>query len=118
MVVFVLLGSLFLFVPLDPGEQVLEVGGGEFPFERPGGGVVALLEGGEPVLDLVEVGEVVGGETLRCTMEKKISTWLSHDAWTGVWTMTALGKRPGEAVDGGFAAVGGAVVDDPEHPAG
>ena len=57
---FVLLVSLFLFVPFDPGQQVLEVGRGELPFERLGGGVVALLEGGEPVLDLVEVGEVVG----------------------------------------------------------
>ena len=33
---------------------------GELPCEGPGGGVVAPLEGGQPVLDLVEVGEVVG----------------------------------------------------------
>ena len=60
MVVFVLLGSLLLFVPFDPGQWVFEVGRGELPFERLGGGVVALLEGSEPVLDLVEVGEIVG----------------------------------------------------------
>src|SRR5712691_11786317 len=56
MVVFVLLVSLCLFVPFDPGQQVLEIGSGGLPFERSVGGVVALLEGGEPVLDLVEVG--------------------------------------------------------------
>src|SRR6266496_1601820 len=55
----VLLGSLFLIVPLDPGHEVLQVGWGELPFEGPGGVVVAALEGGQPVLDLVEVGEVV-----------------------------------------------------------
>src|SRR6266567_1977380 len=38
MVVFVLLGSLFLFVPFDPGQQVLEIRRGELPFERSGGG--------------------------------------------------------------------------------
>ncbi len=63
MVVFVLLVSLFLFVAFDPGQQVLEVGRGELPFERSGGGVVALLEGGE----------------------------LSQEACTGVWIMTVLG---------------------------
>ena len=29
-----------------------------------------------------------------------------------------VGVAGGEAVDGGLAAVGGAVVDDPEHPLG
>ena len=32
--------------------------------------------------------------------------------------MTAFGKRFGEPVDGRLAAVGGAVVHDPEHPGG
>ncbi|GAA0848727.1 hypothetical protein GCM10009525_70820 [Streptosporangium amethystogenes subsp. fukuiense] len=26
-------------------------------------------------------------------MEKKISTWFNQDACTGVWTITAFGKR-------------------------
>lgn len=51
---------LFLFVSLDPGQMVLEVGWGELPSEGPGGRVVALLEGGESVFDLVKAGEVVG----------------------------------------------------------
>src|SRR6266545_2364816 len=49
-----------LLVLVDPGEQVVEVGGGELPLEGPGGGVVALLEAGQSLADLVEVGEVVG----------------------------------------------------------
>jgi hypothetical protein len=64
MVVFVLPGSLFLIVPLDPGHEVREIGWGELPCEGPGGGVVALLEGGQPVLDLVEATEVAGGQDL------------------------------------------------------
>ena len=89
MVVFVLLVSLFLLVPFDPGQQVLEVGRGELPFERLGGGVVALFEDGEPVLDRSRSVKSLGETTLRCTMEKK--TWLSQEACTGVWIMTMLG---------------------------
>jgi hypothetical protein len=48
---------LFLFVSLDPGHQVLEVGRGELPSEGPGGRVVAVLEGGESVFDLVKAGD-------------------------------------------------------------
>jgi hypothetical protein len=55
---------LFLFVPLDPGHKVLEIGRGELPSERPNGCVVAVLEGDEPVLHLVKVGEVVWGDDL------------------------------------------------------
>ncbi|WP_211212823.1 hypothetical protein [Nonomuraea coxensis] len=36
---------LFLFVSLDPGQQVFEVGRGELPSEGPGGLVVTALEG-------------------------------------------------------------------------
>jgi len=50
---------LFLFVSLDPGHQVLEVGRGEPPSERPGGRVIAPLEGDEAVFDLVKAGEIV-----------------------------------------------------------
>ena len=61
----VLLGVvLVLFVSLDPGYQVLEVGRGELPSEGPGGLVVATLEGDQPVFDLVKTGEVVGCDHL------------------------------------------------------
>ncbi|MEV4571089.1 hypothetical protein AB0K12_45680 [Nonomuraea sp. NPDC049419] len=43
---------------LDPGQQVLEVGRGEFSSEGPGGLVVAALEGDQPVFDPVKAGDV------------------------------------------------------------
>ena len=51
-------------MPVDPVEQVVEVCWGELPLEGLGGGVVALLEVGQSLLDLVEVGEVVGRDDL------------------------------------------------------
>jgi hypothetical protein len=54
--------GLSLAVGFDPAQQVAEVGAGEPPGERPGDGVVAGLERGEAVADLIQAGEVVGGE--------------------------------------------------------
>lgn len=51
-------------VPVEPGRQIVQVGGGEPPLERLCRGVVAVFEGSEPVPDLGEVGEVVGREGL------------------------------------------------------
>jgi hypothetical protein len=45
-------------------EQVVQVGAGELPVEGLGDGVVAGLECGQAVADLLEVGEVVRGEDL------------------------------------------------------
>ena len=57
-------------VGVEAGEELVEVVAAEGPVEGLGHGVVARLEGGEPVADLVEVAEVVGVRTLRCTIEK------------------------------------------------
>src|SRR6266516_4239557 len=54
--------GLGLVVGVDAVKQVVEVGAGEVPAERPGDGVVAGFERGEAVADLAEVGEVVGCE--------------------------------------------------------
>jgi hypothetical protein len=54
--------DLGLDVGVDATQQVVEVGAGEFPVKWPGDGVVADLERGEAVADLVQVGEVVGGQ--------------------------------------------------------
>jgi hypothetical protein len=50
------LGGLVL---VESGEEVGEVGGGKFPFERFRGLVVSFLELGEPVDDLADITEVV-----------------------------------------------------------
>ncbi|HWN00055.1 MAG TPA: hypothetical protein VNO54_23665 [Streptosporangiaceae bacterium] len=55
-----LLAELLVFA--DAAEQVGEVGGGEFPVERPGGLVVAADEGQQGPGQRVEAGEVVGGD--------------------------------------------------------
>jgi len=57
-------GGLLLLVecvPVESGQQAVQVGGGELPSEQLCCGVVAALEVGQPLLDLVEVGEVVRG---------------------------------------------------------
>jgi hypothetical protein len=114
----VLLGSLFLIVPLDPGHEVLQVGWGELPFEGPGGVIVAVFEGGQPVLYLVEVGEVVGCDDFALHDGEEDLYLVEPGGMDGCVDHDRAGVAGGEAVDGGFAAVGGAVVDDPEHPAG
>jgi hypothetical protein len=57
-------------VALEAGHELGEVVAAERPVERFGNGVVAVLERGEPLGDLVGVGEVVGVDDLRCTTEK------------------------------------------------
>ena len=47
-------------VTVDPGEQFVQVGSGEFPLERSGVLVVADLEAAEPGSHFVQVIEVVG----------------------------------------------------------
>ncbi|MFB7323588.1 MULTISPECIES: hypothetical protein [unclassified Streptomyces] len=60
-------GGFFLViggVRVEPGQQIVQVGGGELPLERLCRGVVAVFECSEPVPDLAEVGEVVGRDDL------------------------------------------------------
>jgi hypothetical protein len=49
-------------VGLGPGQQFGQVGGGELPVERSGGGVVAVDEGEQGLGEFGCVGEVVGGD--------------------------------------------------------
>ncbi|GAA2694344.1 hypothetical protein [Streptomyces lunalinharesii] len=51
-------------VPVEPGQQIVQVGGGEPPLEWLCRGVVAVFECSESVSDLVEVCEVVGRDNL------------------------------------------------------
>jgi hypothetical protein len=49
-------------VGINAFQQVAEVSTGELPAERPGNGVLADLESGEALPDLIQAGEVVGRE--------------------------------------------------------
>jgi len=48
----------------DACQQLVEVGVGESPVEWPGSGVVVLVEGEDPGVELFEVPYVLGGEQL------------------------------------------------------
>jgi hypothetical protein len=67
-------------VSVEPGQQIVQVGGGELPLERLCRGVVAVFACSEPVPDLGQVREVVRLEDLRWTTEKKISIWFVQEA--------------------------------------
>ena len=53
-----------LFVAADTVHEVVQVAGGEFPAERPGGLVVAGHEAQQGGGELFEAGEVVGRDDL------------------------------------------------------
>jgi len=52
-------------VVVEVFQEFVQVGFGVAPGERSGEGVVPVLERGEPLSDLVQVGEVVGGDDFR-----------------------------------------------------
>jgi hypothetical protein len=89
---------LFLFVSLDPGQPVLEIGRGELPSEGPGGLVVTTLEGDQPVFDLVKAGEVVGCDDLALRDgEKDLNDlpggsvgWQRQRAWMEVFSSALM----------------------------
>jgi hypothetical protein len=51
-----------LLVAADAVHEVVQVGCGEFPAERPGGLVVPAGEGQQGGREFLEAGEVVGGD--------------------------------------------------------
>ena len=61
------LGSV---VGVDAVQEIVQIGAGELPAERCGDGVVADLERGEAVADLIEAGEVVRADDLALDDEE------------------------------------------------
>ncbi|WP_190813389.1 hypothetical protein [Saccharopolyspora pogona] len=103
-------------VPVESGQQIVQVGGGELPLERLCLGVVAVFECSEPVLDLVEVGEV-GSANISSDFPnlKAMSAHLQYGVrvWYGVRVVFERGWRDehGDGTRSGFRGVGaGAVV--------
>ena len=58
----------------------------ELPLERGRGSLLAGLEGEQALPTSSTDPKSFGVSTLRCTIEKWISIWFSHEAWTGRWT--------------------------------
>jgi hypothetical protein len=57
-------------VGVDAAQQVIEVGAGEVPVERPGDDILAGFKGSQAVADLVQAVKSSGVRTLRQTAEK------------------------------------------------
>ena len=91
---------------------------GELPFEGGGGLLVAPLEGGQAVFDVVEIGEVVGGEDLALDDGVVDLDLVEPGGVDGQLDQGGVGPALAEPVAGGLAAVARSVVDHPEHPAG
>ena len=104
-----------LLVAVDAVHKVVQVAGGEFPAERPGGLVVAAEKPSRCRESCSRLSKSFGLTTFFWMTEKKISIWFSQDACTGVWIMIAFGCA-WPAADGGLAAVVRAVVHDDEDP--
>jgi hypothetical protein len=102
----------------EAGEQCGEFVSGEAPVERLGDLVPVVLEGVEGVGELAEVGEVVRLEQLALD-DRVVDLDLVEPAGVD-WQVDEDQVAPAglEPRDRFCAAVGGAVVDDPEDTAG
>src|SRR5262249_12736108 len=105
-----------LVVGIDAAQQVVEVGAGELPAERPGDGVVAGFERGEAVADLRQAGEVVGREGFALDDGEVDFRLVEPGSVLGQVDQVRVRPGPGHPFSGRGAAVGGPVVHDPEHP--
>src|SRR6185369_11770949 len=91
---------------------------GELPFERCGDLFVVLLEVEQAGLGVAEVAEVVGRNDFTLDDGEVDLHLIKPGGVDGQVDQPQGGPAVFEPVDGGLAAVGGAVVDHPEHPAG
>ena len=64
----------------DVGDEVFEVGAGEYPVGRDRRLVVVACERVETIYDRLEAGNSFGVRNLRWITEKMSSIWFSHDA--------------------------------------
>ena len=97
--------------------MVVEVGAGEPPVERGGGGVVAGLERGRAASARASrSAKSAGLMTLRWMIENTISIWLSQEAWIGRCTSRRSATPACIRSIERCPLWRRAVVDDPVHP--
>src|SRR5262245_38404347 len=96
------------------GEKFVQVGAGEGPLKGSGGLLVVVVEGEQTLLEVGEGGEVIGSEDLALE-DGEIDLDLIEPAGMerGV-DQDNRGPRGAQVVGGFLAAVGGAVVSNPE----
>jgi len=91
---------------------------GELPPEGHSVLLVAAFEREEALLDLIQAREVVGGERLALD-EREVDLHLVQPRGVDGYVHKVEVRPSGrQSFDGLLAAMGAAVVDDPEHPAG
>jgi len=99
-------------------EELGEILACELPLERFGCLLVESLEGEEPLLEFVEVGDIAGVEDLALEDGEIDLDLIEPARMDGQMDKVGVGPVLGEAVYGEGPAVTAAVVDDPEHPFG
>jgi len=99
-------------------DHFVEIRPSEVPFKRPGDGLIVRLETEQPILDLLQRGEVVRCEDLSLD-DGKVDLNLIEP--TGMdrpvdGNDSLIGRL--KTFDRGLAAMRGAIIKDPEHTAG
>lgn len=98
--------------------DLIEICAGEFPLEGLGDGLVVLLETKQPILDILQGREVVWSEGLALDNGEVDFDLIEPTGMDRAVYGYDVGKGRLETLDGSLAAMGGAVVNDPEHAAG
>ena len=99
-------------------DQIVEVGAGEFPLEGRGDGLIVVLETKQAILDISERGEVIGGEGLALHDGEVDLDLVEPTGVDRAVDEDEIWESRLKSLDRGLAAMGGAIVDDPEHAAG
>lgn len=99
-------------------DQIVEIGASELPFEWLGDGVEVLLEAKEAIFDLVQGREVVGSKDLTLKDGKIDFDLVEPTCVNGAMNGHDIWECCLETLDGGLAAMGRTVVDDPKYAAG
>ncbi len=95
----------------DAGAKLGEVVAGELPLERSSGRLIAALEFSQALLDLSQIGEVVGSEGLALD-HREVDLHLIEPG--GMYRSMDAALR--QALHGSLPSMRAAVVDHPEHP--
>ena len=106
-------GGRFHFV-----HHLIEVGSGEFPFERRSDSLVIRLETKQPILNFLQRGEVVRCEHLSLDNGEVDLNLIQPTGVDRAVDGHDFGIGCLKTFDRGSATMGGAVVDDPKHTAG
>lgn len=99
-------------------EKMLKIGTVELPIERLGEALIMILEIKNPVAQDFQIREIVGGENFSLDDRKVDFDLVEPTGVDRTVDQMEVGMAVAQSFDGGWSAMGRAVVDDPENPAG